>query len=299
MKWQVDMPCQRVTVRVRGPFDLQLSLAGAGSFLPIAQPPDVLATALDVDGTSTAITVWQPRTHSSIRASATPSIDPLLLRRITKWLAFSDLDLHSFYRHVSGHPIMGPVALSLNGLKPLRPATLFEMAIIAITEQQLSLAAAFHIRERLVRRFGKLAGTVWRFPLPDEFARASLRTLTSCGLSRRKAEYVKELAARVAGGSLDLDALTQQSDSRIREQLLALRGFGEWSVQYILARGFGRPDALPSEDVGLRRVIGYYLARGRMLTPIQMERALAPFRPFRGLAAYYLAVHRRLRRPQI
>jgi DNA-3-methyladenine glycosylase II len=285
-------------VRARGPFDLQLSLAGADSFFPIQRSARALEMAIDVDGTSAVITVRQPRAHSSIHASATPNIGRLLLRRMTKWLVSSDLDLGPFYRLVSGHPIMGPVASSLEGLKPLRPATLFEMAVIAITEQQLSLAAAFHIRGRLVRRFGKPIGPQWRFPLPDELARASLRALTSCGLSRRKAEYIRELAARVEDGSLDLDALTRQSDSQIREQLLALRGFGEWSVQYILSRGFGRPDVLPSADVGLRRVIGYYVARGRTLSPSQMDRALAAFKPYRGLAAYYLAVHWRLRRPK-
>jgi 3-methyladenine DNA glycosylase/8-oxoguanine DNA glycosylase len=294
MRRQLDMPCEVVTVRARGPFDLQLSLAGADSFFPIQRSTSVLETVVDLDGVPAAITVWQPRAHSSIHASATPSIDRLLLRRIAKWLVSSDLDLRPFYRLVSGHPIMGPVASSLDGLKPLRPATLFEMAVIAITEQQLSLAAAFHIRRRLVQRLGKPIGAKWRFPLPDELARASLRAVTSCGLSRRKAGYIQELAARVADKSLDFDGLIQQSDSRIREELLALRGFGEWSVQYILSRGFGRPDALPSEDVGLRRVIGHYVARGRMLTPSQMERALAAFKPFRGLAAYYLSVHWRL-----
>jgi len=298
MKRRPDMPCQTVTVRTGAPFDLQLSVAGADSFFPIQRSTKALETAIDVNGTSAVITVRQPRAHSSIHASASPNIDRLLLRRLTKWLVSSDLDLGPFYRLVSRHPIMGPVASSLEGLKPLRPATLFEMAIIAITEQQLSLAAAFHIRGRLVRRFGKLIGTVWLFPLPDELARVSLRALTSCGLSRRKAEYIRELAARLEEGSLDLDALIRQSDSEIREQLLALRGFGEWSVQYILARGFGRPDVLPSEDVGLRRVIGHYVSQGRMLSPRQMEQALATFKPFRGLAAYYLAVHWRLRRPK-
>jgi len=295
MKRQADMPCQKVTVRAHGPFDLQLSLAGADSFFPIQRSTAALETAVDVDGATVVITVWQPRAHSSIHASTTSNVDRLLLRRIAKWLVSSDLDLRPFYRLVRGHPIMGPVASSLDGLKPLRPATLFEMAVIAITEQQLSLAAAFHIRQRLVQRLGKPIGAKWRFPLPDELARASLRAVTSCGLSRRKAGYIQELAARVADKSLDLDGLTQESDSRIREELLALRGFGEWSVRYILSRGFGRPDALPSEDVGLRRVIGHYVARGRMLTLNQMERALAAFKPFRGLAAYYLSVHWRLR----
>ena len=295
MKREVDNPCQMITVRARGPFDLELSLAGAASFFPIQRSTAVLETAIDVHGSSAVITAWQPRAHSSIHASAAPGIDRLLLRRMTKWLVLADIDLRPFYRLVRRHPIMGPVTSSLNGLKPLRPATLFEMAVIAITEQQLSLAAAFYIRRRLVQRFGRLIRTVWRFPLPDQLARAPLRALTSCGLSRRKAEYIKELAGRVADGSLDLDALARQSDSRVREELLALRGFGEWSVQYVLARGFGRPDALPLEDVGLRRVAGNYFARGQTLTPGQLERALAVCKPFRGLAAYYLAVHWRLR----
>jgi len=155
MKRQADKSCQKITVRAHGPFDLQLSLAGADSFFPIQRPTTALETAVDVDGASVVITVWQPRAHSSIQASTTSNVDQLLLRRIAKWLVSSDLDLRPFYRLVRGHPIMGPVASSLDGLKPLRPATLFEMAVIAITEQQLSLAAAFHIRRRLVQRLGK------------------------------------------------------------------------------------------------------------------------------------------------
>ncbi len=286
-------------MRARGPFDLRLSLAAADSFFPVRRSTAMLETAVDVDGATAVIAVYQPQSSrsSGVFASADPGIDASLLRSMTKWLISWDLDLRPYYLLVGGHPIMGPVALSLKGLKPLRPATLFEMAIIAITEQQLSLAAAFHVRERLVRRFGTPIASVWRFPMPEQLASASLPALMSCGLSRRKAEYVNELAGRAAECSLDFDVLKQESDARIREKLLAMRGLGEWSVQYILSRGFGRPDALPSEDTGLRRVIGHYFARGRQLTPAQLERALAPFKPFRGLAAYYLAVHWRLCRP--
>lgn len=286
-----------LSVRVRGPFDLPLSLAAAASFLPVARPPSVLSTAIELDGNWVAVTISQSAQRLSlVHASAIPSVDKRSLQQIAKWLVWSELDLRPFYRLAAGHPTIGPVVSSLNGLKPLRPATLFEMAIIAITEQQLSLAAAFHIRARLVGRFGARLGELWRFPSAERLAGASLQELSSCGLSRRKAEYVKGLAERVTHGLLDFDVLKQQSDDRIREQLLAARGFGEWSVEYMLARGFGRADALPSSDVGLRRVVGHYFGRGRRLSPRQLERALAPFKPFRGLAAYYLAVHWRLRR---
>lgn len=282
-------------VRVKGPFDLRLSLAGAASFLPIVQVPDVLTTAADINDKLVIVTISQGRRRSSsVQASAVPEVDKASLKRLTKWLVWSELDLRPFYRLVAGHPTMGPVASSLNGLKPLRPATLFEMAIIAITEQQLSLAAAFHIRNRLISRFSAEQGYFPSFPSAKNLAAASLEELRRCGLSRRKAEYVKELAQHVSRGTLDFDALNEQSDERIRAELLAARGFGPWSVEYMLARGFGRPDALPSGDVGLRRVLGHYFAHGRRLTPTQLERKLAPFKPFRGLAAYYLAVHWRL-----
>jgi DNA-3-methyladenine glycosylase II len=218
------------------------------------------------------------------------------LNELAQWLTACDLDLRLFYRIVARHPIMGPIAKQLRGLKPLRPPSLFEMAVIAITEQQLSLAAAFHIRMRLVRRFGTPIEDLWVFPTPEVLAEASLRDLAACGLSHRKAEYVKHFAQRVAAGELALESLKDAAEADIRDRLLTCRGFGPWSIQYILLRGLGKFDCLPSDDVGLRRAIGRYLSHGRRLNPEQLERALAPFKPFRGLAAFYLAVDWRLER---
>lgn len=189
---------------------------------------------------------------------------------------------------------MGPVAKSLHGLKPLRPASLFEMVVIAITEQQLSLTAAFHIRSRLVARFGTPYAGLWIFPAPETLAETPLEDLMNCGLSRRKAEYIKSLAQRVADGNFDLDALAQKNDADAYVDLVKQRGLGPWSAQYILARGLGRHDCLPSDDVNLRRVVGRYFSRGLNLTPSQLEQALLPFAPFRGLAAFYLSVAARL-----
>ncbi len=291
---------QNLTVRVKGPFDLRLSLAGASSFLPVPQAPSVLTTVVSRNGKPFIINVDQkpPHRRSSVSVSATPPIDHESLRQITKWLVSSELDLISFYRVAARQPSLAELIFSLEGLKPLRPPTLFEMAIIVITEQQLSLAAAFHIRTRLIAQFGARVGNLRRFPTAERLASASLQQLMKSGLSCRKADYVKRLAERVAGGSLNFESFKKQSDLRIYEQLLAIRGFGKWSAQYMLARGFGRADVLPSDDVGLQRAISHYVANGKSLNATQLERALAPFKPFRALAAYYIAVHWRLRRLQ-
>ena len=279
-------------VTLQGPFDLSLSLDAAARFLPPrGLVPTVLKVATRLDHRPAIFEIRQTRrSPPRIEAFSTTHLNERQLQERVRWLMSADLDLRPFYRLVAPHPIMGPVSRSLNGLKPLRPLSLFEMVVIAITEQQLSLAAAFHIRERLITRFGTPFEALWIFPAPKTLAEAPLSGLMDCGLSRRKAEYVKGFAQRVAEGAFDLDALTRKSDADARACLMSQRGLGTWSAQYILVRGLGRPDCLPSDDVGLRRAAGEYFARGRQLSPEQLERALLPFTPFRGLAAFYLSV---------
>jgi len=287
-----------IAIRQRGTFDLALSLAAAASFLPLSDPaPTMLRQAVRVKGLATVVEIHQPaKTASLIRVSAAPAVERIRLRELAKWLISADLDLRAFYRLAASHPVMGPTIEALHGLKPLRPASLFEMLVTAITEQQLSLAAAFRIRSRLVSRFGGPIAGLWLFPEPEALAGAQLVDLRACGLSERKAEYIRSLARHVADGDLRLESLKRQSDGEVRANLLRYRGFGEWSIQYILVRGLGRPDSLPSGDVGLRRVLGSYFTDGRRLSPQELEAAMSPFRPFRGLAAFYLSVHWRLRR---
>jgi len=287
-----------VAIRTEGPFDLPLSLAAAASFFPIFGPaPATLVSPVYVESAVHVVTISQPSLRSRlVRASASPPLNAQRLRSIAKWLISADLDLRPFYELAAPHPILGQVVASLKGLKPLRPPSLFEMAVIAITEQQLSLAAAFHIRSRLIKRLGTEIAGSQVFPSPGRLAAATLEELCESGISRRKAEYIKALARRVTEEALNFEALKTEGDAGIREALLTNKGFGEWSVEYILARGFGRQDCLPAADAGLRSVAGQYFAAGVKLTAAELEEALAPFKPYRSLAAYYLAVHWRLHR---
>ena len=182
----------------------------------------------------------------------------------------------------------------LAGLKPMRPASLLEMAVIVITEQQISLAAAGSIRSRLVARYGDLVEGVWVFPDAHRLAGATLEDLRACGYSQRKAEYILEFARQVADGRLDLQALKDLPDEAVRSRLTGLRGWGPWSANYFLVRGLARPDSLPSDDLAIRSVVGKYLGDGTRPSPGQVEQLLAPFAPYRGIAAFYLEAHARL-----
>jgi DNA-3-methyladenine glycosylase II len=286
-----------VLLQVAGPFDLPLSLKAAASFLPAIEPAsETLRAGMYLDRRPAIVEVRQ--CGNQIDAAGPAWIGQEALHAIAVRLVNAALDLRPFYALCADHAVLAPVAKSLRGLKPLRPASLFEMLVIAITEQQLSLAAAFHIRRRLVERFGRRLDGVWLFPLPARLAEAPIAALKECGLSGRKAEYVQSLAEEIRAGCLDLAALDTMSEAEAREVLTGRRGLGEWSIEYFLARGLGRPDCLPAGDVGLRRAVGRYLSGGARLSPEDLRRVLAPFAPYRSLTAYYLAVHARLFRPQ-
>jgi len=275
-------------VEVTPPYDLSRSLAIAAAFAPtVGQPPGLLRFAVRIGGRIEAIEVRQT-TKSTLCASYAAGGDRRAVQRTVGWRVLADLDLRPFYRLAARHPALAPILRRLRGLKPMRPAGLFEMAVVAITEQQISLAAAYAIRTRLVERFGYPAQGCWVFPDAGRLAAATLRQLRSTGLSRAKAGYVRALARDLESGRVDLDAIAALPDADAHDALMNIRGFGPWSADYVLVRGMARPDRVPLDDLGIRDVVGRRLGSGARASSSETGKLLAPFAPYRGLAAFYL-----------
>jgi DNA-3-methyladenine glycosylase II len=291
----VEMAQARLSVR--GPYDLELSLRAMASFSP--DPPQgalaVMRVPARLDGHPAAIEIRQVRRKPPELVASSPDIRRWrAVRDAAEWVINAQLDLVPFYRMVAADRVLGPIASRYRGLKPVRPASLFEMAVIAVTEQQISLAAGQRIRARVVERFGERAHGLWFFPRPDALARASLETLRGCGLSGRKAEYIRDLARSVTNGSIDLEALKRSPDDEVRAVVNGIRGFGRWSTDYILIRGLGRVDVVPADDLGIRTIVGGYFGRNRRLSADEVRSVLGRYAPYRGIAVFYLLVHRRL-----
>jgi DNA-3-methyladenine glycosylase II len=152
------------------------------------------------------------------------------------------------------------------------------MLVGAITAQQVSLFAAVAIRNRLVERFGERIGRVWAFPTRERLATASEEELFSLGFSRRKAEYVTGLAR----SDLDLEEMGLLPDEEVKAQLTTLRGLGEWTADWFLARYLGRPRAWPAGDLALRKAVR------ALYGDVDVRAAGARFEPFQNLTAHYL-----------
>jgi DNA-3-methyladenine glycosylase II len=193
----------------------------------------------------------------------------------------AEFDLESF---APEDPILAAHVERLRGLRPAIAPDPFEMLVGAITAQQISLRAAFAVRNRFVERFGVRAELAYAFPTVERVAASTPQELLALGFSRRKADYVLNLAR----SELDYAALAQLPDEEVKATLVRLPGIGEWTADWYLARHLARPHAWPAGDLALRYAVSSFYGDGRVLS-IQETRELGPsFHPFQNLTAHYL-----------
>ncbi len=284
-----------ITLKSKGPFDLQLSLRVMANFSP--EPvieTHILREAVRIDGTPFIFKAEQVKKTPAVIEVSDGTSNIAKIKELAEWMLFTELDLRPFYHMAKSHRVLGPIVNELYGLKALRTASLFEMMVIAITEQQISLNAAYKIRNRMVRRFGEKVDDLFVFPSAESLSNASEGELRSCGLSKRKAEYIRGIAQQVSDRSIDIDMFASLSDDDFRGALTKIRGFGPWSANYILVRGLGRIDCVPTDDLAVRSIVGKYLGNGERMSEAQVLNSITPFSPFRGLAAFYLLAHDRM-----
>jgi DNA-3-methyladenine glycosylase II len=152
----------------------------------------------------------------------------------------------------------------------------------SITNQQLSVAAARTIYNRMLERFGGSP------PTPEQILADDPEELRSVGLSRPKIGYLRSLAEHVLAGELELDRLDELPDERVIEELVAVKGLGEWTAHMFLMFQLERPDVLAVGDLGVRRAIERSYSLEALPDRETMERLAEPWRPHRTLACRYL-----------
>jgi DNA-3-methyladenine glycosylase II len=204
-----------------------------------------------------------------------------------------DMDLKPFYKAVKGDPVLSGLARKMYGLKSPTTPTVFEALVDSIIEQQISLIAAHAMQSRMIKEFGDpltIEGTTYyMFPTPEKLSAARIEELKSCGLSTRKAEYIKDVAMLVASGSLDLDKFEGYDDiEAIREELSSIRGIGRWTAEMTMIRGLHKMDSIPADDIGLQAKISYFYGREHRVSSDELREIAERWGKYRGLGGYYL-----------
>jgi len=152
------------------------------------------------------------------------------------------------------------------GIAGLMSANLFEGIIKAIIQQQISLKVAESITANLVERYGEkikfCKEYAYEFPYAETLASLSLSELRSCGLSWKKAGYVKEFSLEVVNG-FNPEDLRNKSPEEIVEILTTFKGIGRWTSELVMVASIGM-NVIPADDLGVRRAISYFYFKDKI-----------------------------------
>jgi DNA-3-methyladenine glycosylase II len=162
------------------------------------------------------------------------------------------------------------------------PSDLWGALVLQVIGQQLSRAAAAAILGRLEALHDG------RLPTPAELLATDADMLRRIGLSRAKAVYLHDLAARLLDGRLDLERLRTLDDDAARGELTQVKGVGRFTADGVLMLALRRPDVWPAADLALRRAVERVWGLESPASVAQVDALGERFRPWRTLAAAYL-----------
>jgi len=168
----------------------------------------------------------------------------------------------------------------------------FELTVRAILGQQISVAAATTLSGRLAKRYGESLSIAVPdigsdvaprlvFPRPEKLLRARLGDL---GIIRSRSDTIRRVAKYVAEGQINFDP--SQGVDEFCRSLVAIKGIGEWTAQYVAMRALKDPDAFPHSDLGLLRA--FDSPGDERMLPAELKSRAEAWRPWRAYAALLL-----------
>ncbi len=156
----------------------------------------------------------------------------------------------------------------------------FQTLARSIVGQQISVRAAQAVWERISAALVEVT--------PNAAIEVGATRLLACGLSRRKVEYVLDLAGHFASGRVVPQRWSAMEDEQVITELVDVRGIGRWTAEMFLIFNLLRPDVLPVDDLGLQRAVSLSYRRGRRVSETVLRRIAIAWQPWRSVATWYL-----------
>lgn len=155
----------------------------------------------------------------------------------------------------------------------------FTALIRNLVGQQISTKAAVTIWNKLSELLLNVT--------PANIANKSLSEIQGCGMTFRKAEYIKQIANASLSGELNFDTLENLTDEQIIKKLTSYKGIGIWTAEMLLIFSLNRPDIISFKDLGIRR--GMMNLYGlKELSKEKFEKYKKRYSPYASVASLYL-----------
>ncbi len=265
-------------LRYRPPYDWE----GVLAFLKMRAVPGIETVDAQsysrrflLDGACGSFRITHDASRHAVLAAISIDRIALLERLVTRLRTIFDLDSDpaAIAEVFENDPLIGWRMKAVPGIRLLQSFDPFEGGLRTITGQQVSVKGAATVLGRIAARVSGEDPVM--MPGPLQLASASLDGL---GLMASRIKTLKAWAAFAAvPGALDALRLDPAS---ARESLMALPGFGEWTIEYLALRGLADVDAFPATDLVLKRSAG--------MEPRVLKEVAENWRPFRAHAAQAL-----------
>jgi DNA-3-methyladenine glycosylase II len=124
--------------------------------------------------------------------------------------------------------------------------------------------------------------------LPAQVIKAGAEELSACGLSKRKTEYILDLADHFKAKRVHADLWSQMDDEAVVAELVRIRGITRWTAEMFLIFNLLRPNVLPLDDAGLIQGISQNYFSGEPVSRSDAREVAANWEPWRTVATWYL-----------
>lgn len=194
---------------------------------------------------------------------------------------FNDFNLKSICDILAEKDQLFKSVINTHGYPPFwnRKAN-FETLVHIILEQQVSLSSVRAALNKLKEKLGAIT--------PQKILLLTDAELRACYLSRQKILYVKDLAQAIISKKLNLTQLSNLSDDIAKEELMKIKGIGEWTATVYLMMALQRVDLFPAGDIGI--IVSIKEEKGLHENPSKgdIKELAESWKPYRTLAAYIL-----------
>ena len=123
---------------------------------------------------------------------------------------------------------------------------------------------------------------------PAQIIKAGAEQLSACGLSKRKTEYILDLADHFKNKRVHSALWGQMDDEAVIAELVRIRGIGRWTAEMFLIFNLLRPNVLPLDDPGLIQGISQNYFSGEPVSRSDAREVSANWEPWRTVATWYL-----------
>lgn len=203
-----------------------------------------------------------------------------------------DTDLTPFYALAKKDDLLKDLVKKFRGYRIVGQPDLFESLVWAVLGQQINLQFAYTLKQRFVERFGERVShdgvDYFLFPSPRLVAGLTDEDLLPLQFSRQKSKYVTLIGKAFADGIISKQKLSSLSFEEAKNELMKIKGIGNWTANYALMKTFRYPNAFPLEDAGVHNAIKNLKGMKKKPTLNQVKRIFKNYKGWEAYATLYL-----------